>query len=123
MMPTTITPSHTTRKSGRTVRKPSRMDDDVDTPNMVGIVVPLRHDLIAPKESIRTLKSNKYRFAVGSVRHLYPVLILFLQRTYSILQVHPTKVSDTIVRIITPKLTCTTSGCHQKTIQEIYKKK
>ena len=65
MMPTTITPSHTTRKSGRTVRKPSRMDDDIDTPNPMGVVVPLRHDLIAPKDSIRTVKSNKYRFAEG----------------------------------------------------------
>jgi len=37
------------------------MDDAVVTPNPVGIVVPLRHDLMAPKESIRTVKSNKYR--------------------------------------------------------------
>ena len=38
------------------------MYDAVDSPNPVGIVVPLRHDLMAPKDSICTVKSNKYRF-------------------------------------------------------------
>ena len=39
-MPTTVTPSNS-RKSGRKVRKPDRMDDSVITPNPVRVTVPL----------------------------------------------------------------------------------
>ena len=53
------------------------MDDAVDTPNPVGIVVPLRHDLIAPKDSIRTVKSNKYRFVEGKCSAPIPCTDIF----------------------------------------------
>ena len=60
-MPTTITPSQHIRKSARTIHKPIRMDDDVVTPNPMGVVIPLTHDLMTPKQSIRTVKSRKKR--------------------------------------------------------------